>query len=605
MKRIRQIVNKMGMRLRLIFSFGVVLLVAMLGTTLSMNFYNRRFIRSLLEQNNTQKMQEINYELNSLYDKINQVFISYNSQKFYEMFVDDPEQSAFDKMKEQLAYEQEIKAAVNANYLRSAILGNIFYISQQHHIYVGNGVMQKGFPFWKAEWYQIFQEQGGKLTYGPLTEDFRSQNSTKKEAVYYLREWNVPDASGMKTDETPFILFSIDMDYIREILERYFEDTRGFIVTDETGNFLFSMHLEEAQVEKLTGIIEENRNVLSATGTCLNKEWFISGMSNKQFGWQIYSMESTENIFRDMNHIIRNVNLIILGTGVAALILTVLFSSRIMMPITLLNKLISTIEEENDTFIQVMTHDELGQIGRRFNQMKRKIQEMSANVYLSRVQEKEAQLSALQSQINPHFLYNTLDNIYCIAQIEEVDMIVQLTENLSNMMRYSMDMKKHNVALEKEMDHARAYVNIINIRFDDSICLEFSVKEEWKNIPILKLTLQPLVENAWNHGLLPKEGHKGHILISVEGEEQDLVVTVTDDGVGITRERSEEMNRSLAKVDYGATASAKGFGVALKNVNNRIKLSDGPEYGITLFPQEGGGCRVIVRMKLRKPEEKS
>ena len=97
--------------------------------------------------------------------------------------------------------------------------------------------------------------------------------------------------------------------------------------------------------------------------------------------------------------------------------LTVVFSSRIMMPITLLNKLISTIEEENDTFIQVKSNDELGQIGNRFNQMKRKLQEMSANMYLSRVQEKEAQLSALQSQINPHFLYNTLDNIYCIAPV--------------------------------------------------------------------------------------------------------------------------------------------------------------------------------------------
>ena len=126
--------------------------------------------------------------------------------------------------------------------------------------------------------------------------------------------------------------------------------------------------------------------------------------------------------------------------------LTVVFSSRIMMPITLLNKLISTIEEENDTFIQVKSNDELGQIGNRFNQMKRKLQEMSANMYLSRVQEKEAQLSALQSQINPHFLYNTLDNIYCIAQIEEVDSIVLLTENLSNMMRYSCDMKTTGAA---------------------------------------------------------------------------------------------------------------------------------------------------------------
>ena len=92
----------------------------------------------------------------------------------------------------------------------------------------------------------------------------------------------------------------------------------------------------------------------------------MDGVTNDQFGWHIYSVESTQDTFRDMNRIIRNINLIILGTGIAAMALTVVFSSRIMMPITLLNKLISTIEEENDTFIQVKSNDELGQIGESF-----------------------------------------------------------------------------------------------------------------------------------------------------------------------------------------------------------------------------------------------
>ena len=270
-----------------------------------------------------------------------------------------------------------------------------------------------------------------------------------------------------------------------------------------------------------------------------------------------------------------------------------------MMPITLLNKLISTIEEENDTFIQVKSNDELGQIGNRFNQMKRKLQEMSANMYLSRVQEKEAQLSALQSQINPHFLYNTLDNIYCIAQIEEVDSIVLLTENLSHMMRYSCDMKNHRVPLAKEIEHVKAYVSIINMRFDDSISLECRVDGPLLQISVLKLTLQPLVENAWSHGILPKNGHRGSIRICAEAEGETLTVTVTDDGTGITPERSRELNAQLAEINYEATDSENGTGVALKNVNNRIKLSDGPEYGVTLYPAQGGGCRVVMKGKMK------
>ena len=194
------------------------------------------------------------------------------------------------------------------------------------------------------------------------------------------------------------------------------------------------------------------------------------------------------------------------------------------------------------------------------------------------------------------------DNIYCIAQIEEVDSIVLLTENLSNMMRYSCDMKNHRVPLAKEIEHVKAYVSIINMRFDDSITLECCVEAPLLQVSILKLTLQPLVENAWSHGILPKDGHRGIIRIDAEVREEALIVTVTDDGVGITPEKSRELNAQLSEVNYEAADSEKGSGVALKNVNNRIKLSDGPEYGLTLCPAEGGGCRVVMKVKRKQNE---
>ena len=598
-----RILEKLGMRTRLILSFGLVLLVAMLGTTLSINYYNHNFISGLLEQNNSQQMKEINYELNGLYDKVNQIFITFNNEQLYEMFRYQPHLSDFEQMKQRLDYEHEVKETINGNNMQSVVTGVIFYINEDKNAYVGSGPIQKNFSFQEADWYRKFRQSGSlKLMYGPLTEDFRPENITKNEAIYYMRAWNVPSSSGFRQEEKPFILFSINMDYIRDIFGEYAQNSRGYLISDKEENVLAGINLTQAQEEEVAFLIENHREDLGRTGTFLNREWFVDGVTNDQFGWHIYSVESTQDTFRDMNRIIRNINLIILGTGIAAMALTVVFSSRIMMPITLLNKLISTIEEENDTFIQVKSNDELGQIGNRFNQMKRKLQEMSANMYLSRVQDKEAQLSALQSQINPHFLYNTLDNIYCIAQIEEVDSIVLLTENLSNMMRYSCDMKNHRVPLAKEIEHVKAYVSIINMRFDDSITLECCVEAPLLQVSILKLTLQPLVENAWSHGILPKDGHRGIIRIDAEVREEALIVTVTDDGVGITPEKSRELNAQLSEVNYEAADSEKGSGVALKNVNNRIKLSDGPEYGLTLFPAEGGGCRVVMKVKRKQNE---
>ena len=144
-------------------------------------------------------------------------------------------------------------------------------------------------------------------------------------------------------------------------------------------------------------------------------------------------------------------------------------SRRALFPIQVLNKMIHTMEEDDDTYLDVVGDDEAGQIGERFNQMKKKIQELNAKKYLSELNEKEARLSMLQAQINPHFLHNTLDNIYCIAQIEEIEPIVKLTRDLSEMMRYSVNCKETFSTLKKELDHVRAYVDIINVRYDDSI----------------------------------------------------------------------------------------------------------------------------------------
>lgn len=596
MGRVGEFVNGLGIRFRLILSFCIVLLAATLGTTFTISCYNKRFLRNALEENNAQKMKEIDYELNSLFSKINQIFLSFNSGQIYRIFQND-QMSYFESMELQLEYESGIKENISVNNLQNAVRGNIFYLNQDRYVYVGTGTMQKDFAFEEAQWARQFWDSGGrKLIYGPLTEDYRTENSIKEEVLYFIRSWNIPPSSGLKTEEEPFILFSIRMDYVRSIFEEYQEDNKGFLVMDEEGGYLFCVNLDEGQEQEIMAMIDSGADD-GKEGTWLDEKWFVAGVPNPELGWEIYSAESTSAFFADMNRLIHSMILIVLGTGFMALLLAVLFSSRIMMPITLLNKLISTIEEENDTFIEVKSNDELGQIGLRFNEMKRKLQEMSADMYLSRVQEKEAQLSALQSQINPHFLYNTLDNIYCIAQIEEVDSIVLLTENLSKMMRYSMDMKNHEVALEQELEHAQAYVDIINIRFDGSIVLNVDVDAELKSCRVLKLTLQPVVENAWSHGLLPKQGHKGSIGIKVRQYEDLLEVEVTDDGVGIPAVRCAELNREFAKADYRSGNSQQGSGVALKNVNNRIKLAYGPEYGVTICSGDGAGCRVLMRMK--------
>ena len=272
---------------------------------------------------------------------------------------------------------------------------------------------------------------------------------------------------------------------------------------------------------------------------------------------------------------------------------------RITMPLTVLNRFIDIMQEDPDAFIdEPSSGTEIGKIGHRLNEMKKSLKKINEDLYLVNLQEKEAQVSALQAQINPHFLYNTLDNIYCIAQLGETEPILCLSERLSLMMRYSMSMKKNIVPLRSELEHVQNFVAILNVRFDNRIHLINLIPPELDHVMVLKISLQPLVENAWRHGLLSSKSPFGMITLSARVEGQTLYLIVENDGECIPQERCDALNRSLSQVHYGESSYNSGHGIALDNINNRIKLTFGDQYGLRLENRKEGGCQVIITLPL-------
>lgn len=598
----RGLLRNLSLRRKLLLTFLLLLLVIAAGITVSVNYYNQRFINHLMVESNRQMMREMNAQLDSIYDQVNQVYLTFNNQNLYEIFLEKEEETDFESIQRELHYENSMKNQINANNLQEYIKGTLLYAGPKNCAYVGQGAMDPQFSIEDSDWYQQFETgNAGKLVYGPVSEDFKSENSTKNTVFYYMRSWYIPPGSGILGQGRPFILFSINADVVTNVLKRFSKDTRGILVLDENQRTLLSVNMEQEAQGQILELIRQNETELGGQGTYTDRQWAVTRIKNEKFGWTVYFAESTADAFRELNQLIRNIYLIILAAGGAAIVLALYLTRRIVMPIEALNQMMNKIEEK-DVYLEIQTRDELGQIGERFNQMKRRIQDMSEKMYLSKMQEKEAQLSALQAQINPHFLYNTLDNIYCIAQLEESEAITSLTENLSRMMRYSMTMQNRYVPLVRELEHVKSYVDILNVRFDDSITLRLQVQEGAGEMEVLKLSLQPLAENAWNHGILPKAGHRGTIEFLVERKGDVCVVQVLDDGVGIQPERCRELNRALGHISYETEDSKKGSGIALKNVNNRILLEDGEGFGVRLYPRKEGGCRVVVRMKLHQKE---
>ncbi|AOT70618.1 sensor histidine kinase [Geosporobacter ferrireducens] len=213
---------------------------------------------------------------------------------------------------------------------------------------------------------------------------------------------------------------------------------------------------------------------------------------------------------------------------------------------------------------------------------------------------KHAEYLALQNQINPHFLYNTLEGIRSEALIEGVDSIANMTETLATFFRYTISNVDKLVSLEDEITNVENYYKIQKFRFGEK--LDFSIEfqddqdKEVLKAKIPKLTLQPIFENAIFHGVERKMG-KGLLTLKILATAKRLIITISDNGAGIEEERVKRLNKKLrgASLEYMKEDKNKG-GIALLNVNNRIKLIFGDEYGIYVYSKVGAGTDVEITM---------
>ena len=224
------------------------------------------------------------------------------------------------------------------------------------------------------------------------------------------------------------------------------------------------------------------------------------------------------------------------------------------------------------------------------NTMIDKINELLEQVKTEQIRLRKAEFELLQSQINPHFLYNTLDAIVWLAEAGEQKKVVKMVGSLSDFFRISLNQGQDILEVREELQHVRSYLEIQQMRYQDILQYEICVPEELNHCQIPKITLQPLVENALYHGIKNKRG-KGMIRIEGERDGEDCILRITDNGKGMTSERLEQIregirNRRARETDiYG-----------LYNVNERIRLNFGENYGITITSIYGEGTCVTVRL---------
>lgn len=246
-------------------------------------------------------------------------------------------------------------------------------------------------------------------------------------------------------------------------------------------------------------------------------------------------------------------------------------------------------------------NDEIAELDRQFSHMLGKLDSLIQKNYIRELENKKAQLKNLQLQINPHFLYNTLETISSMAAVKQVFDICDICQKLGEIFRYNLGKNYGEfVTVAQELGHVQNYIFIIKKRYGNRFEVFYNISIDTDNAMTLRFILQPIVENAILHGLV-KQTTTGTLELSVWEEEDSLMIRVEDDGVGMDIQKVEELNRSIHVAD---NLTKTGLNIGIRNVNQRIKLACGDQYGITIKSTLHYGSQFDIRLPLiRKGEQ--
>ena len=401
----------------------------------------------------------------------------------------------------------------------------------------------------------------------------------------------IPDQTG---DKEGGVLF-VDLNYsaIRKLCDDSSVGKKGYIfILDKEGNIVYHPQQQQLYNELQTENIDE---VMNCTSDYLEME---KGDSKKLYtvsrsaktGWTVVSCSYTSELLKRSNQAQELYMLMAVILVAVALIISSIVSKTITRPILKLQSSMALIQEGDFQAgnVEVDSRNEIGSLTETFNVMTQKIQELMVQIIEEQQAKRKSELKALQSQINPHFLYNTLDSIIWMAEEGKNEEVVVMTASLAKLFRQIISNEEEEISIFQEVEYCRNYLIIQKMRYKDKLEFEIDLDPDIKGEKIIKLVLQPLIENAIYHGLKYKES-KGMLILKGYGLGDDIIFEIKDNGVGMDQDTMEHIFERH-KVNY------RSNGVGVYNVERRIRLSYGQEYGISYKSKLGEGTVATVKI---------
>lgn len=397
--------------------------------------------------------------------------------------------------------------------------------------------------------------------------------------------------------EQGILLIDIRYSSLEQILENITLGNQGYLyMISNDGELIYHPKMQLIG----TGQIEENIDTAARYRDGSYQERYggerreVSVKSVGYTGWKLLSVTPEKGL--PLNNLkMRLFVVFVLAAFLLVLVLTNTFiSSRITIPIQKLERSVNAIEAGDlDTEVYMGGSYEIRHLGRSIGDMAKRIKTLMEDIVTEHESKRKSEFDTLQSQINPHFLYNTLDIIVWMIENEQKQEAVKVVTSLARFFRISLSKGKSIITVRDELEHVRNYLTIQQMRFKNKFVYTIEAGEDVMDLVSLKLMLQPLVENAIYHGMEFMDGD-GEICVEVRREDDELWFWISDNGLGMTAEQAAGLLDEKHHV-----SSKRGSGIGVKNVNERIKLYFGEAYGLQIQSEPDEGTRVSIHLPAR------
>lgn len=491
----------------------------------------------------------------------------------------DPEKYKLEYREKEMAVKNLlINVTNNKDFFETVYLGNQYTSVNKYRSSIASEAIENYEAMTENDWYRELTEQKGK---GVWYKGNEIPGFTDNLLIYAksILNMNNPRPIGI-------LLVGIGESPFSGIFSDQQVDFNTKILISQNDQIIFEYSPSED--EFLSALTEEqNRSLIHADGIVdISKKVYVRHIKNRFSGWQITSVVPYKEFQAEQTGSSRLFFSIAAGCFLAGVLLMCFFSYGMTRTLKKLRNYVEALRQGNtDTEVTFSSRDEVGMVGNELVRVVSENHRLMQNLYQSMYKEKEAELMALQAQINPHFLYNTLDSIFWMAQEYDAQEIGKMVVALSNVFKLSLNKGEKFIELGSELALVTNYLEIQKMRFGSALRTEIDVPEELKKVKILKFIIQPLVENSILHGLA-ENGMAGTVRVTAKQDGSRLNIAVEDDGQGFSCTFKEALQN----------------GYALKNVEERIRLCYGEDCGVFMDPEVSAGCRILLRLKVYNEE---